>query len=128
MPVYAGVICTDPTTKEGRPGGCGNRDPLRASALTTASRPSRTDAAPSVATTVISRGTLRSRRTTATSVSAPVPAPMSSARGNTSQYDAPWLMTRTPSTAAAKAPVSPWAKLTMRVARYTNTRPTASRP
>ncbi len=73
-----------PRSNVGSPGGSGKRTtaavPATADAVSTSTWPS-----PRVATTLISRGTSRSRRTTATCAIAPTTTPRSSASGSAAQ-------------------------------------------
>ena len=63
------------------------------------------------------RGALRSRRTTPTSAAAAVAAATISASGNATQYGMCHFTAATPKNAAPNAPISPWAKLMMRLVR-----------
>jgi hypothetical protein len=77
---FDGVMRSAPSSKEGRPGGSGNRS--AAAEYTTALRTTRNCPTPSVATMLISRGARRNRRTTATSAPAATAPPRTIARGN----------------------------------------------
>ena len=90
--------------------------------------PANISASPTVATVRTRRGARAKRRMTSTSVSKPSsravarPAVMASQKFHLGPTISEAVMT------AARPPRSPWAKLMMRLARYTSTRPMATSP
>ena len=68
------------------------------------------------------------RRTNPSSIPPEIRPPAMTATGNATQYGSPAFATRTPSTEAPNTPTAALAKLMNLLARYTSTRPTASRP
>ena len=85
--------------------------------LMTSEKMARNCATPSVATTLMSRGALRSRLTTPTSATAPMAPERARARGNTTQYGRPHSTTASPKNDEPNAPMFPCAKLMMRFVR-----------
>ncbi len=97
--------------KLGSPGGWGKATPFCAAPLIAVERASSTCATPSVATSDMSFGALRSRRMMPSSVTPASAAEMSRAGSSAIQYGTPQLTTAMPNTAVPKAPISPCAKL-----------------
>ncbi len=104
IPAYAGVTFSAPIVNDGSPGGSGYRAPAPAWLLIAKANSTRNWPTPSVATTDITLGALRNRRTTASSASAPTPAVTSSAGSSASQYGTCQFTTAMPNTAAPNAP------------------------
>ena len=103
--------------KLGRNDGSGNSEPADAVLLITTANTTRNWPTPSVATMLMRRGALRSRRTTPVSAAAPVSPATSKAIGNATQYGKCHFTAAIPKKAAANAPIWPWAKLMMRLVR-----------
>jgi len=81
---------------------------------------------PMVATSMTKRGRSKSRRTTKRSTARPTTPPTRRATASATKKFTPWSSTSFARTAAPKAPISPWARLITRVARYTRTSPMPS--
>jgi len=81
------------------------------------SNPPRTWAMPMVATVRIRRGALKKRRITTTSMSHPVTRAAARPMGRARKYETCQPVTMTTAMAAARPPMSAWAKLMMRLDR-----------
>src|SRR5262249_13822354 len=100
-----------PTSNSGNPGGWGKSWPAPTDALMSTAAPVRTAPRPSVAITLTTSGASLNLLMMTRSDTTEINADTSNAMMNSTQYGIGVLMLAAPSTAAPKAPISPYAKL-----------------